>query len=148
MNFSEDSEDKNSIKVMNEELDKIEKKNTWELVLRKKDNNIIEAKWVDKNTLKEEDDIFFGSDLEELGHKFVKDMQKEFKISMLGEFTFFIGLQVTQTNKGIFICKSKYLREKLKQFGMEDCKHASTPMVTGYKLRKYDESHEVNQFIY
>lgn len=52
-------------------------------------------------------------------------------MSMLGELTFFLGLQITQTNKSIFISQSKYLKEKLKQFGMEYCKPVNTPMVTG-----------------
>lgn len=38
------------------------------------------------------DDIIFGINLEEMGHKFAKDMQKEFEMSMLGELTFFLGL--------------------------------------------------------
>ena len=30
-------------------------------------------------------------------------MKKEFEMSMLGELSFFIGLQVSQTTKGVFI---------------------------------------------
>jgi hypothetical protein len=36
----------------------------------------------------------------------------------------------------------------LKKFKMEDCKTVSTPMVTGCKLRKDDESKEVDQRLY
>ena len=36
----------------------------------------------------------------------------------------------------------------LKKFGMEDCKPVSTPMITGCKLSKDDESKEVDQRIY
>jgi hypothetical protein len=36
----------------------------------------------------------------------------------------------------------------LKKFGMEDCKLISNPMVTGCKLRKNDESKEVDQRLY
>jgi hypothetical protein len=36
----------------------------------------------------------------------------------------------------------------LKKFIMEDCKIVSTPMVTGCKLRKYDESKEADQRLY
>ena len=36
----------------------------------------------------------------------------------------------------------------LKKFGMEDCKPVTTPMVTGCKLRKDDESKEVDQKMY
>ena len=36
----------------------------------------------------------------------------------------------------------------LKKFGMEDCKPVSTPMITSCKLRKDDESKEVDQRLY
>jgi hypothetical protein len=36
----------------------------------------------------------------------------------------------------------------LKKFKMEHYKPVSTPMVTGCKLRKYDESKEVDQRLY
>ena len=44
-------------------------------------------------------DIIFGSMLQILSVKFAFEMKKEFKMSMLGELTFFLGLQVYQTNK-------------------------------------------------
>jgi hypothetical protein len=66
-------------------------------------------------------------------------------MSMLGELSFFLGLQISQTNKGIFISQTKYIKEMLKKFEMEDCKPVSTPMVTGCKLSKEDESKEANQ---
>ena len=49
------------------------------------------------------DAIIFGSNLQILSVKFASEMKKEFKMSMLGELTFFLGLQVYQTDKGIFI---------------------------------------------
>ena len=62
---------------------------------------------------------------------------------MLGELTFFLGLQVYQTDKGIFISQNKYIKEMLNFFKMEDSKRVGTPMVTGCKLTKVDESLEV-----
>jgi hypothetical protein len=38
---------------MNEELDQIEKNNTWELVPRLEDKNVIGSKWVFKNKMNE-----------------------------------------------------------------------------------------------
>jgi hypothetical protein len=75
-------------------------------------------------------------------------MQKEFEMSMLGELSFFLGLQITQTNKGIFISQTKYIKDMLKKFEMEDCKHVSTPMVTGCNMSKEHESKEANQTFY
>jgi hypothetical protein len=49
------------------------------------------------------DDIIFGSDDDRLSQKFPKDMQSEFEMSLLGELSFFLGLQIRQRNQGIFI---------------------------------------------
>jgi hypothetical protein len=59
---------------------------------------------------------------------------------MLGELSFFLGLQISQSNKGVFISHTKCIKKMLKKFGMEDCAPVSTPMIIGSKLRKYDES--------
>ena len=79
-----------------------------------------------------------------MSQKFSMDMQSEFEMSLLGELTFFLGLQISQLDDGIFISQTKYIKEMLNKFGMEDYKPVSTPMVTGCKLRKDDESKEVD----
>jgi hypothetical protein len=75
-------------------------------------------------------------------------MQKEFEMSLFGELTFFLRLQVSQLDKGIFISQTKCIKEMLKKFQMEDCKPMITPMIIGCKLSKDDESLEVNQTMY
>jgi hypothetical protein len=62
--------------------------------------------------------------------------------------SFFLGLQITQRSDGIFISQEKYLREMLKRFQMEDSKPVGTPMVIGCKLRKDDDSPDVDQRSY
>ena len=69
-------------------------------------------------------------------------------MSMIGELSFFLGLQITQRSAGIFLSQEKYLREMLKRFQMEDSKPMSTPMVTGCKLSKDDDSPVVDQSSY
>jgi hypothetical protein len=91
------------------------------------------------------DDIVFGSTNDRLSQKFAKDMQNEFEMSLLGELSFFLGLQICQSNQGIFISQTKYIREMLKRFGMEDCKLVTTPMQTSCKLRKDDDSKSTDQ---
>jgi hypothetical protein len=56
-NFNETNEDENLLKSMNEELDQIEKNNTWELVPRPVDKNVIGSKWVFKNKINEQGQI-------------------------------------------------------------------------------------------
>ncbi|GLJ46748.1 hypothetical protein SUGI_0985860 [Cryptomeria japonica] len=75
-------------------------------------------------------------------------MKKEFEMSMIGEIKFLIVLQVSQVKNGIFISKTKYIREILKTFGMEDSKPVGPPMVIGCKLSKNDEANEVNETLY
>ena len=75
-------------------------------------------------------------------------MKHEFKTSMFGGIKFFVGLQVNQLKHGIFVTQSKYIKEILKKFGIEDSKPVSTPMATGHKLSKNDESTKVNQTMY
>jgi ribosomal protein L19 len=59
--------------------------------------------------------------------------------------SFFLGLQICQRNQGIFISQTKYIREMLKRFGMEDCKPVNTPMQTSCKLSKDDDSKSTDQ---
>ena len=53
---------------------------------------------------------------------------------MMGELSYFLGLQVNQRNDGIFISQTKYIKDLLKKFDMVDCSPASTPMSTATKL--------------
>jgi len=62
------------------------------------------------------DDIIFGSTNNDLCQEFAKIMQGEFEMSMMGELTFFLGLQINQSTKGIFISQTKYCTELLKKF--------------------------------
>jgi hypothetical protein len=55
--FNEASKDVNWLKSMNEELDPIEKNDTWELVPRPTDKSLIGSKWVYKNKMNEQGNI-------------------------------------------------------------------------------------------
>ena len=55
-------------------------------------------------------------------------------MSMMGELTYFPGLQVKQVKDGIFICQTKYIYDLLKKFDLTDCSSAKTPMATATKL--------------
>ena len=94
------------------------------------------------------DDIIFGSNEEAMSQKFSLVMQKEFEMSLLGELTYFLGLQVQQNKDGIFLSQTKYLKQILKKYGMEDLKPICTPMVTGCNLSGKDESVVVYQPTY
>jgi hypothetical protein len=83
--------------------------------------------------------------VDRLSQKFAKDMQNEFEMSLLGEISFFLGLQICQRNQGIFISQTKYIKEMLKRSGMKDCKPVITPMQSSCKLSKDDDSKSTDQ---
>jgi hypothetical protein len=72
-------------------------------------------------------------------------MQNEFEMSLLGGLSLFLGLHICQRHQGIFISQTKYIREMLKRFRMEDCKPITTPMQTNCKLSKNDDSNSIDQ---
>nr|GEX83655.1 copia protein [Tanacetum cinerariifolium] len=80
------------------------------------------------------DDIIFGSSHPRYTQLFSDHMKSRFKMSMMGEMTFFLGLQVNQSPCGIFINQSKYVLEILNKYGMESCNHTGTPMEIRDKL--------------
>jgi hypothetical protein len=56
-NFEEASKEEDWIREMNEEMDQIEKNNTWELVPRPENKNVIGSKWVFKNKMNEKGQV-------------------------------------------------------------------------------------------
>ena len=61
-------------------------------------------------------------------------MQNKYEMSMMGELTYFLGLQVKQVKEGIFISQTKYIIDLLKKFDLLDFSPAKTPMATTTKL--------------
>ncbi|GJU82619.1 retrovirus-related pol polyprotein from transposon TNT 1-94 [Tanacetum coccineum] len=85
------------------------------------------------------DDIIFGSTCQDMCDEFAKIMHDEFEMSMMGELNFFLGLQIKQMEDGIFFNQSKYIKQMLKKFGLEDSKLMKTPMSSDTKLAKDEE---------
>lgn len=69
-------------------------------------------------------------------------------MSLLGELTYFLGLQAQQNKDGILLSKTEYLKQILKKYGMEDYKLLYTPMVIGCNLSSNDELITVHQRTY
>ncbi|XP_052478408.1 secreted RxLR effector protein 161-like [Gossypium raimondii] len=72
----------------------------------------------------------------------------EFKMTDLGELHHFLGIEVHQSEKGIFISQESYAKEVLKQFMMENANPVSTPCITSLKLSKEGEGKLVNSTIF
>ncbi|GKA53205.1 hypothetical protein Tco_0746520 [Tanacetum coccineum] len=107
------------IEVMQEELLQFKLQHVWTLMDLPHGKRAIGTKWVYRNK---------------------KDER--------GELTFFLGLQVTQKDDGIFISQDKYVDEILKKFGFSTVKTASTPMETSKPLLKDAEAEDVDVHLY
>ena len=94
------------------------------------------------------DDIVFGPTIDTRAIEFSKEMKKEFKMSMVGELIFFLGLQVKRRKDGIFISQEKYARNLVKKFGLNSKKHAFTPMSSSTKLSLDSSEVKVSPTLY
>ncbi|CAM8956208.1 unnamed protein product [Rhodiola kirilowii] len=94
------------------------------------------------------DDIVFGSTSDELVKSFTKLMENEFEMSMVGELTFFLGIQVRQLENGTEISQQKYLGEVVKKYGLGGSKHVNTPSSLNESLVKDDGSPKTDATIY
>lgn len=66
-------------------------------------------------------------------------MHAEFELSMVGELKFFMGIKINQGLEGTYIHQSKYTRELLKKFDMDESKPVKTQMHTICILEKEEE---------
>ncbi|GJU72027.1 retrovirus-related pol polyprotein from transposon TNT 1-94 [Tanacetum coccineum] len=89
-------------------------------------------------------DIIFGASTLELCDLFAKIMCLKFKMLMMGKISFFLGLQIFQNPRGIFINQSKYALESIKKYGFDSCDPVDTPMVEKSKLDEDKEGKAVN----
>lgn len=94
------------------------------------------------------DDIVFGGLSDEMVQHFVKQMQSEFEMSLVGELAYFLGLQVKQMEHSIFMCQSKYAKSIVKKFGLENSSHKRTPAPSHLKLSKDEKGLSVYQSLY
>jgi hypothetical protein len=70
------------------------------------------------------DDIIFDGSSHTLVSRFQEMMESEFQMSMIGELTFFVGIQVKQTKQGTFVHQAKYTKDLMKKFNMAELKPA------------------------
>ncbi|CAJ2641766.1 unnamed protein product [Trifolium pratense] len=94
------------------------------------------------------DDIIFGSTNASLCKNFSKIMQDEFEMSIMGELKFFLGIQINQKKEGTYVHQSKYTKELLKKFNLDDCKIMNTPMHSTTNMSKTEDEGKVDQKVY
>ena len=94
------------------------------------------------------DDIVLGATNDSLAHSFAKEMKAMFEMSMVGELTYFLGLQVKQTDSRIYINQAKYARNLVKRFGLDNTEHSRTPMAANAKLTNDSSGESVDVTLY
>jgi hypothetical protein len=94
------------------------------------------------------DDIIFGSANQDFCEEFRKMMANEFEMSIIGELSYFFGLQIKQLKNGTFESQGKYIKDMLKKFGMNDSKAISTPIGTNGNLDSDASGNMVDQKLY
>nr|GEW08242.1 retrovirus-related Pol polyprotein from transposon TNT 1-94 [Tanacetum cinerariifolium] len=76
------------------------------------------------------DDIIFAATNPKLSKQFEKLMHSKFEMSIMEELKLFLGIQIHQSPRAIFINQAKYAQEILIKHGMTSCDSVGTPMTT------------------
>lgn len=82
------------------------------------------------------DDLFVSGTSVKVIEEFKKEMASKFEMSDLGRLTYYLGIEVCQTNEGITLKQSRYAQKILEEAGMAECNLVHTPMEAGLKLSK------------
>ncbi|GJR56139.1 retrotransposon protein, putative, unclassified [Tanacetum coccineum] len=69
-------------------------------------------------------------------------------MSMMGQMSFFLGLQISQSPRGIFINQSKYASEIVKKYGLNSTDSVDTPMIENKKLDEDLQGKQVDATLY
>jgi hypothetical protein len=72
-------------------------------------------------------------------------MESEFQMSMMGELTFFLGIQVKKMKQCTFVHQAKYTKDLMKKFNMAKLKPVFTPMSSTTSLGPDEDSEAVDQ---
>jgi hypothetical protein len=94
------------------------------------------------------DDLIITGNAEKLIDEIKEKLSQVFEMKDLGELHYCLGLEVWRNAGQTFVCQSKYVREVLKRFKMDQCKYSIVPMQQNVKLSCDDGSKEVNATMY
>ena len=82
-----------------------------------------------------DDLLVTGSSSTEI-EKFKSQMKSEFEMTDLGKLTYFLGMELLETPKGMILHQAKYATEILRKFEMLDCNSSVTPADTRAKTKE------------
>ncbi|KAL5722266.1 hypothetical protein ACHQM5_005806 [Ranunculus cassubicifolius] len=87
--------------------------------------------------------VITGNDEAMISH-FKSEMKKRYEMSDLGLLHHFLGIEISQEERGVFICQTKYAKDLLEKFKMNECNPVQTPLQVNERLSKEDGSSEVD----
>ena len=81
-----------------------------------------------------------------------KEFSKGFEMTDLGYVHYYIGIELNQHPKLIFLSKNKYIRDLLKNFGMFECNPLTTPMeqtlrLTSFERKEFEDAMKYRQLV-
>lgn len=85
------------------------------------------------------DDLIVTEGSEREVNNFKQQMNQEFEMSDLGMLSYYLGIEVAQSENGISLKQTGYAKGLLGKFGMEECNGAETPMEYKMELTKDEE---------
>ncbi|GJY01046.1 retrovirus-related pol polyprotein from transposon TNT 1-94 [Tanacetum coccineum] len=94
------------------------------------------------------DDIIFASTNIAMCDEFANQMTNKFKMSMMGQMSFFLGLQISQSPRGFFINQSKYASKIVKKYGLHSTDSVDKPMIENKKLDEDLQGKPVDATLY
>eukprot|EP00253_Pinus_taeda_P024919 PITA_24919 len=126
---------------MQKEYDALIKNGTWKLVDPPLGTKPIGYKWVYKNKYKADGSLdkhktrlVAKGNNESYIASIKKELKKCFKMTNLGYVHYYLGIEVTQHLKSIFLSQKKYIGDPLNRFCMTECNPLTTPMEQNIKL--------------
>eukprot|EP00253_Pinus_taeda_P030272 PITA_30272 len=94
------------------------------------------------------DDLIITGSSAPLIHGIKQDLCSTFDMTNLGLLHYCLGVEVWQTENNIFLSQSKYARNLVDRFRMQDCKPATNPMEPGLKLSAQSSSPLVDETLF
>lgn len=85
-------------------------------------------------------DLIITGSSTHLIHGIKQDLCNTFDMTDLGLLHYCLGVEVWQTENNIFLSQSKYAKDLVDRFRIQDCKPGTTPMEPGLKLSSQSSS--------
>eukprot|EP00253_Pinus_taeda_P021680 PITA_21680 len=144
---------------MQKEYDALIKNNTWKLLDPPLGIKPIGCKWVYKNKYKADGSLdkhkarlLAKGNNESYIACIKKELGKSFEMTYLGYVHYYLGIEVTQHPKSIFLSQKKYIGDLLNRFGMTKFNPLTTPMEQNLKLtsiegKEFEDATKYRQFV-